>query len=68
MSARYQVTRTERVDGTNLHNVYFRFGAFDEGNVTVSQGILDTPMLESLIELQISRMREQQEQLAAGGE
>lgn len=65
---KYTITRIEPVPGTRLVNVYFAFGIDSEGSITVGESVAKSSRLDTGIQLQLSRLREQQEQLAAGGE
>lgn len=68
MSRGYNVVRKVSVPNSTLVNVYFQFDATSEGNVTVPESIVDTPQLGVVIELQLKRLRDQLDQLAAGGD
>lgn len=68
MSTRYRIARIEKVPNTSMVNVYFYYGATKEGNVTVPEWIAEAPELDAVISLQLLRLGEQLEQLAAGGE
>lgn len=68
MKHSYVILGSEPVAGTDLYTVKFSVGPAHEGLVTVPKLLLDTPGLDDMIQLQLSRRQDQLDQLAAGGE
>lgn len=68
MTPPYSITRREEIPSLGLVTVYFAFDLVREGTVTIQSAMKNEERLNEVILLQISRMRDQLEQLAAGAD
>ena len=64
----YTITRREEIPSLDMVTVYFAFDLVREGTVTIRSGMTNDALLDEVILLQIAKMRDQLEQLAAGAD
>lgn len=64
----YVITKREEIPSLDMVTVHFTFDLVREGTVTTRTAMTDESLLDTVIRLQISKMRDQLEQLAAGAD
>lgn len=62
----YSITRREEIPSLDMVTVHFAFDLVREGTVTIRSTMTSDTLLDEVIMLQIAKMRDQLEQLAAG--
>jgi hypothetical protein len=68
MTPPYSITRREEIPSLDMVTVHFVFDLVREGTVTIRSTMTNDALLDEVITLQIAKMRDQLEQLAAGAD